>query len=48
MSAYAVIVDCLNKSAEQFYLKYGFEKLFDDDNDMRMYLPMKTIAKLFC
>lgn len=47
MSVYAVIVDCLNKDAEQFYLKYGFEKLFDADNITRMYIPMKTIAKLF-
>jgi len=47
MSAYAVIVDCLNEKAKQFYLKYGFEELFDDDNSTRMYLPMKTISKLF-
>ncbi len=47
MSAYAVIVDCLNKEAEQFYSKYGFEKLFDSDNNTRMYIPMKTIGKLF-
>jgi len=47
MSAYAVIVDCLNNDAEQFYSKYGFEKLFDADNSKRMYLPMNTIAELF-
>lgn len=47
MRAYAVIVDCLNKDAEQFYSKYGFEKFFDADNSTRMFLPMKTIAELF-
>ncbi len=47
MRAYAVIVDCLNRKAEQFYSKYGFEQLFDADNITRMYIPMKTIAKLF-
>ena len=47
MSAYAVIVDYLNNDAEQFYSKYGFEKLLDADNCKRMYLPMKTIAELF-
>jgi GNAT superfamily N-acetyltransferase len=47
MSAYAVIVDCLNKETERFYWKYGFDKLFEAENKTRMYIPMKTIAKLF-
>ncbi len=47
MRAYAVTVDCLNKEAEKFYSKYGFEKLFDTENNTRMFIPMKTIGKLF-
>ncbi len=47
MSAYAVIVDCLNKNAEQFYSKYGFETLCDDNGKTRMFMPMEIIAKLF-
>ena len=41
---YAVVVDALDKSAKGFYLKYGFEELADDD--LHLYLPMKTIGSL--
>lgn len=47
MRAFAVIVDCLNKNAEQFYLKYGFETLCDHNGKTRMFIPMKIVAKLF-
>lgn len=47
MRAYAVIVDCLNKNAEEFYLKYGFEVLYEHNGKSRMFLPMETIEKLF-
>ena len=47
MRAFAVIVDCLNKSAEQFYLKYGFKTLYDHNEKTRMFMPMKIVAKLF-
>ena len=47
MRAFAVIVDCLNKSAEQFYLKYGFKTLYDHNGKTRMFMPMKIVAKLF-
>jgi len=47
MRAFAVIVDCLNKSAEQFYSKYGFETLCDHNGKTRMFMPMKIVAKLF-
>ncbi len=40
----AVVVDPLDKEATDFYFKYGFIKLPDSG---RMFLPMKTIAKLF-
>jgi len=46
MRAFAVIVDCL-KNAEQFYSKYGFETLCDHNGKARMFMPMKTVAKLF-
>ncbi len=47
MRAFAVIVDCLNKNAEQFYLKYGFKTLCDNNGRTRMFIPMKIVAKLF-
>ncbi len=47
MSAYAVIVDCLNDKVESFYKKYGFKTLCDYDSKSRMYIPMKIIEKLF-
>ena len=42
--AFAVIVDPLDKDAEQFYKKYGFIKLPDSG---KMFLPMNTMKELF-
>ncbi len=47
MRAYAIIVDCLNDGAEQFYLKYGFEELYQHNGRKRMFIPMKTVVQLF-
>ncbi len=47
MRAYAIIVDCLNNGAEQFYLKYGFEELCKHNGRTRMFIPIKTVAQLF-
>ncbi len=47
MRAFAVIVHCLNKNAEQFYSKYGFETLCDNNGRTRMFISMKVVAKLF-
>lgn len=47
MKSYAVIVDCLNDNAQNFYSKYGFEELDSDDKKVKMFLPMKTITHLF-
>jgi len=47
MRAYAIIVDCLNEDAEQFYSKYGFEELCKYNGRTRMFIPMKTVAQLF-
>lgn len=47
MNAYAVIVDCLNADAKQFYEKYGFEMLSHQNGRDRMYIRMKTLSELF-
>ncbi|WP_457575784.1 GNAT family N-acetyltransferase [Desulfomarina sp.] len=47
MHAYAVVVDCLNESVENFYLKYGFHHLYKTNGKSRMFLPIKTVGKLF-
>ncbi len=47
MRAFAVIVDPVNKNAEQFYTKYGFEKLCDHRGKTRLFISMKTIEQLF-
>jgi len=47
MRAYAVIVDCLNKKAESFYSKYGFEFLCRHNDRARMFIPMTIIGQLF-
>jgi GNAT superfamily N-acetyltransferase len=47
MPAYAVIVDCLNKHAESFYFKYGFQELCKHNERSRMFIPMKQVSELF-
>jgi len=47
MSAFAIIVDCLNDKAESFYLKYGFKPMYKDNGKIRMFIPMKVVSKLF-
>lgn len=47
LHAYAVVVDCLNDKAERFYRKYGFETLCTNEGRVRLFLPMKTVARLF-
>ena len=44
IGSFAVIANPLDKYAEEFYNKYGFIKLPDSK---KMFLPMKTIEKLF-
>lgn len=46
MRAFAIIVDCLSASAEQFYAKYGFEFLCHHNGRTRMFISMKTVAQL--
>ena len=47
IKAYAIVVDCLNEKAKTYYLKYGFEVLSANNGRVRMFLAMKTVAKLF-
>jgi len=44
MGIYAVVVDALDESAKNFYMKYGFEQLIDDR--LHLYLSMKVIDRL--
>lgn len=45
LGIYAVEVRALNETARNFYLKYGFEPLTDDE--LHLYMTIKTIRKLF-
>lgn len=47
MTAYAIVVDCLNDNVEEFYEKYGFDTLCKYNGKTRMYLPMKVVKNLF-
>ncbi len=47
MRAYAVVVDCLTEKARPFYEKYGFTSLGRFRGHERMFLPMKTVGRLF-
>ena len=47
MRAYAIIVDCLNETAESFYSKYGFEVLCCHNSRAQMFMPMKVVGQLF-
>lgn len=46
IKAYAVVVDCLNNDAKQFYLKYGFEVLCEYNGRTRLFISMKTVEQL--
>ncbi|PLX97022.1 MAG: GNAT family N-acetyltransferase [Desulfuromonas sp.] len=47
MKAYAVVVDCLNQAAQDFYAKFGFEILCSHNDRTRMFMPMGTVEQLF-
>jgi len=47
MKAYAVVVDCLNQAAQDFYAKFGFEILCSHNDRTRMFMPMRTVEQLF-
>ena len=43
-ASFAVITDPIDSQAENFYRKFGFEKL---EGSQRMFIPMSTIENLF-
>ena len=45
VASWAVFVEAIDSTAANFYRKYGFIELPEDR--LRLFLPMKTIAKLF-
>jgi GNAT superfamily N-acetyltransferase len=45
VASWAVFVDAIDSKAAAFYRKYGFLELPDDK--LKLFLPMRTIAKLF-
>jgi hypothetical protein len=45
VASLAVIVDVKDENARRFYSQYGFLSFPDAQN--RMYLPMKTVERLF-
>lgn len=45
IASLAVIVDAKDELARRFYARYGFLSFPDTPN--RLYLPMKTIERLF-
>ena len=45
IAVYAVEVLAIDDRAKRFYLKYGFKELVRDE--LHLYLPIKTIARLF-
>ena len=45
VASLAVIVDVKDENARRFYASYGFTPFPDTQN--RMYIPMKTVEKLF-
>lgn len=44
IGSFAVVVDPIDRSAEEFYYNYGFIKLPDSG---KMFMPMKTVDQLF-
>lgn len=45
IAAFAVEVIAIDKRARDFYIKYGFKPLVEDE--LHLYLPMKTLSKIF-
>jgi GNAT superfamily N-acetyltransferase len=45
VGVFAVEVDAKTEKAKEFYLKYGFSELEDDE--LHLYLSIKTVKKLF-
>jgi ribosomal protein S18 acetylase RimI-like enzyme len=47
VASVAVVTDAKNPDVQRFYEHYGFILLPTERHERRLYLPMKTVAKLF-
>lgn len=47
LPSFAVVVDSIAPEVQRFYEQYGFAPLGEHQGRMRLFLPMKTIEKLF-
>ena len=47
LPSYAVVVDALDGGVQGFYEQYGFKVLDTHNHRIRLFLPMKTVARLF-
>lgn len=47
VASYAVITDAKNERAESFYSRYGFLPLPGAGGGRRLFLPMRTVERLF-
>lgn len=47
LPSYAVIVDALDNDVQAFYEQYGFKLLDHDQQRIRLYIAMDTLAQLF-
>lgn len=45
IGSFAVFVEAIDEAAAKFYKKYGFLEVIDDSR--KLFLPMKTISRLF-
>jgi hypothetical protein len=45
VASWAVFVEAIDIEAANFYRKYGFIELPEDN--LKLFLPMKTVAQLF-
>ena len=46
LPSYAVVVDAFDDKMVGFYEQYGFQLLPAEDQQLRLFLPMKTVAQL--
>ena len=47
LPSYAIVVDALSADAQAFYEQYGFKFLYQRGEQVRLFLPMNTVAQLF-
>lgn len=47
LPSYAVVVDAVDEGVQSFYEQYGFHVLDIEAKRTRLFLPMKTVSRLF-